>query len=204
MTSAIDPVGATQSVDTIEFPCEEWFVTRTPQGEIVGVNPIGATWTLISAEDRRRFAERRLDVKALFACPRCKQIGFIPEGFGRCGTPDPGKHPKGCEGVNPQPKLGDIKLPELHCRKCNFVCRIILKDWDKRRLYCACYETCTPSGTIHAHKEYLHAEDENEAKKFFWAQHGPGVIPIVTNFIEIAPVIGFFLENPKNDRILIV
>jgi len=185
---------ATQSVEVIEFPCEEWFATRTPQGEMIGVNPLPGTWTLISGEDRRKFAERGLDVKAFFACPRCKQIGFIPEGFGRCGT---------AEGVNPQPKLGDIKLPELHCRKCGFGCRIILKNWDKRRLYCACYETIE-GGNIQAHKDYLHAEDEVEATTFFWAQHGPGVTPVVRNFIGIAPVIGFFLENPKNDNLLIV
>lgn len=176
----------TQSVETIEFPCEEWFATRTPQGEMVGINPIPGTWTLISGEDRRRFAERSLDVKAFFACPRCKQIGFIPEGF------------------SPPRDLSDTKpLPELHCRKCKFGCRIILKNWDRRRLYCACYET-SEGGTLHSHKDYLHAEDEVEAGKFFWAQHGPGVTPAVANFIGIAPVIGFFLENPKNDNLLIV
>jgi hypothetical protein len=174
---------ATQSVETIEFPCEEWIATRTPQGEMVGVNPIPATWTLISGEDRRRFAEKGLDVKALFACPRCKQVGFIPEGF------------------NPPKELGDTKpLPELHCRKCNFGCRIILKNWDKRRLYCACYET-REGQLLVARKEYLHAENEPEAIKFFWAQHS---VSEVANFIGIAPAIGFFMENPKSDSILIV
>jgi len=179
----------TQSIEVIEFPCEEWFVTRTPQGELVGVNPIPGTWTLISGADRQSFAKRKLNVKALFACPRCKQIGFIPEGF------------------NPPKELGDTKpLPELHCRKCGFGCRIVLKNWDKRRLYCACYETHEGSDLqlLVAHKEYLHGEDEVEATKFFWAQHGPGITPVVVNFIGIAPVIGFFLENPKNDNLLIV
>jgi len=173
---------ALQSVQTIEFPCEEWFATRTPQGELVSIRPIPATWTLISGEDRRQFAEKGLDVKALFACPRCNQVGFISESF------------------NPPKELGDTKpLPEMHCKHCEFSFRVILKDWDKRRLYCACYET--RSGiTIRPHKEYLHAEDENEAKKFFWAQHSLEV----TNLVGIAPVIGFFIPNPKDDRTLVV
>jgi uncharacterized C2H2 Zn-finger protein len=168
---------ASQSVETITFPCEEWFATRTPQGELVSIKPIPGTWTLLGGEDRRRFAERGVNVKAFFACPRCSQVGFIPEGF------------------NPPKEMGDTKpLPELHCRKCNFGCHIILEKWDKRRLYCACYETRC-GNTFKAHKEYLHAEDEAEAKKYFWAQHGPEV----TNFVGIAPAIGFFLQPKEND-----
>jgi hypothetical protein len=173
---------ATQSVENLEFPCEEWVATRTPQGELVGIHPVAATWTLVSGEDRRRFAERGLDVKALFACPQCNQVGFIHEGF------------------DPPKEFGDTKpLPELHCRKCQFGCRIVLKDWDKRRLYCACYET-RKGNTLEPHKEYLHAENELEAKKFFWAQHTFEV----TNLVGIAIAIGFFTENPKDDRILVV
>jgi hypothetical protein len=176
------PSIATQSVETIEFPCEDWVVTRTPQGELVSVNPVPGTWTLISGEDRRRFAEKGQDIKAFFACPKCNQVGLIHEGF------------------NPPKKLGDTEiLPELHCRRCQFGCRIVLKGWDKRRLYCACYET-RHKDTLMPHKEYLHAEDENEATKFFWAQHGREV----TNLVGIAPAIGFFMPNPKDDRILVV
>jgi hypothetical protein len=171
-----------QSIETIEFPCEEWIATRNPQGEMLGVNPVAGSWTLISGEDRRRFAERGFDVKAFFACPRCNKVGFISEGF------------------NPPKEFGDTKpLPELHCVKCQFICRIVFKDWDKRRLYCACYET-RKGDTLEPHKEYLHAENEVEAKKFFWAQHGFEV----TNLVGIAPAIGFFTPNPKDDRVLIV
>lgn len=149
---------------------------------MVKINPVPGTWTLIGGEDRRRFGEKGMDVKALFACPRCNQVGFISEGF------------------NPPKDMGDTKpLPELHCRKCQFGCRIILKDWDKRRLYCACYET-RDGDSLKTHKEYLHAENDNEAKQFFWAQHGNEV----TNLVGIAPVISFFTQNPKDDRILIV
>jgi hypothetical protein len=173
---------ASQSIETIEFPCEEWVATRTSQGEMVEVYPVAGSWTLISGEDRRRFAERGLNVKALFACPRCNQVGFISEGF------------------NPPMVLGDTKaLPELHCRKCQFGCNVILKDWDKRKLYCVCYET-RDGDTLLPHKEYLHAENEGEAKKYFWAQHGLEV----TNLVGIALAIGFFMENPKSDRILLV
>lgn len=171
---------AIQSTETIEFPCEEWAAVRTPQGELVSVNPVPGTWTLLAPHDRRDFARKGVNLKALFACPRCRQIGFISEGF------------------NPPKELGDTKpLPELHCRKCQFGCKIILKDWDKRRLYCACYETS--QGT--EEKDYFHAEDEREAKKFFWAQH---TILEVTHLIAIAPVIGFFLENPKDETVLVV
>lgn len=171
-----------QSVETIAFPCEDWLVTRTKGGELVGINPVPGTWTLISGEDRRRFAEQGKDIKALFACPQCNQIGFIPESF------------------NPPKELGDTQpLPELFCRRCKFGCRIILKQWDRRRLYCACYETCVGE-TFTPHKEYLHAENEWEAKQFFWAQHGSDVATLA----GIAPVIGFFTQDPKNDRILVV
>ncbi|VVB55239.1 Uncharacterised protein [uncultured archaeon] len=168
--------------ETIEFPCEEWIATRTPQGELIGINPVPGSWTMISGEDRRRFAERQMNVKAFFACPRCNQVGFIPEGF------------------KPPVTLGDTRpLGELHCRKCGFYCNVILKDWDKRILYCACYET-RQGDSLEPHKEYLHAENELEAKGFFWSQHGREV----TNLVGIAPAIGFFMEKPGDDRILLV
>jgi hypothetical protein len=169
----------TALIPLVEFPCEEWTATRTHEGELVSVEPIPGTWTLVGGEDRRRLAIRGLNIKAFFACPRCRNIGIISEGF------------------NPPKELGDTRpLPELHCRKCQFGCRIIFKDWDKRQLYCACYETID-GGT---HKEYLHAENEQEAKRFFWAQHGPEVAHIA----GIAPVIGFFLQDEKTDQVLIV
>lgn len=180
MTNAV----ATTTVETIEFPCEDWFVQRTPQGELVSIRPVPGTWTLLSVEDRQRFAEQGRPTKALFACPRCQQIGFVGEDF------------------KPPTVLGDTKpLPELHCIQCHFVCRIIFKGWDQRRLYCAIYETRLPNGSIQSHKDYLHAEDEFEARKYFWAQHPNND---VYTFIGIAPVVGFFLENPKDDKILLV
>ena len=66
-------------------------------------------------------------------------------------------------------------------------------------MYCACYTTGYGDTAI-PHKDYFHAEDEAEAHKFFWAQHGAEV----TELIGIAPVIGFFMPNPKDDRVLVV
>lgn len=176
-------MSALQTVEIIEFPYQEWTTIRTPQGKLVSINPVAGTWTLITGEDCRDFIERGMDVKAMFACPRCRQVGFISNEF------------------NPPKELGDTKpLPELHCRKCHFGCRVVLKDWDKRRLYCICYET-RDGDTLKPHKEYLHAENEEEARKFFWAQH---TVTEVTNLVGIAPAIGFFMENPKDDRILVV
>jgi hypothetical protein len=175
---------ATQSIQTVEFPCEEWFVTRTPQGELVSIRPVPGTWTLLSFEDQKHFAEHGQDVKAMFACPNCKQTGFISSQF------------------NPPKEMGDTKpLPELHCRKCNFGCRIILKNWDKRRMYCACYETLDANQNVLTHKHYLHAEDEIEARKFFWAQQAPLA---VIHLVGIAPVIGFFTAKANSDKILLV
>lgn len=179
---------ATQvEAEIIEFPCEEWPAARDKDtGILVSLYPVAGTWTLIGGEDRRRFSERGINVKAMFACPRCKQIGMIPEGF------------------NPPKDKGDtVPLPEMHCRQCKFGCRVILKQWDKRRLYCIAYETRgigkDKGLTIQEHKEYLHAENELEAKLFFWAAHGKEV----TNLVGVAPVVGFFAQD-KNERILIV
>lgn len=175
-------MSAAQETPVLEFACEEWAATRKPNGELISVHPIPGTWTLIGGEDRRRFYEKGMNVKALFACPRCKKIGIIGEGF------------------NPPTELGDTKpLPELHCSQCQFGCRIVLKDWDKRRLYCAAYET-RDGDTLMPHKEYLHAENDAEAKKYFWAQH---TVAEVTNLVGIAPVIGFFAKS-KDERKLIV
>jgi hypothetical protein len=174
----------TQETRTIEFPCEEWIAQRTLEGELVGIKPVAGSWTLVGGDDRRRFAERGLDVKAMFACPRCEQVGFIPESF------------------NPTTVLGDSEvLPELRCRKCHFGCRAVLKDWDKRKLYCAAFET-RDGDSLKPHKEYLHAVDLEEATRFFWAQHPR--LGEVSNLVGIAPVVGFFAKSEKDDRTLVV
>ena len=170
------------SAPVVGFPCESWHAVRDGStGELVAIDPVAGTWTLIGGEDRRRFADRGLNVKALVACPRCSHVGFIPEGF------------------DPPKALGDtLPLPEMFCRKCQFGCRVVLEKWDQRKLYCAAYET-RKGESLEPHKEYLHAEDDAEAKKFFWSQHGAEV----THLVGIAPVVGFFAKD-KNERFLVV
>ncbi|HEX6826564.1 MAG TPA: hypothetical protein VF077_09650 [Nitrospiraceae bacterium] len=173
---------AVQSVELVTFPCEEWVAMRTPEGELVSINPVAGTWTLLGGEDRRRFHQKGMNVKAMFACPRCNKVGFIPEGF------------------KPPVQFGDTQeLPELHCRACHFGCRVVLKDWDKRKLYCAAFEV-TVNGVMKVEKQYLHAEDEAEAKKFFWAQYSP----LKVYLVAIAPVIGFFAKSEKDEKNLVV
>jgi hypothetical protein len=62
--------------------------------------------------------------------------------------------------------------------------------------------------TVTTHKEYLHAEDEAEARKFFWAQHSLVEMQnnkqVVLHLVGIAPAIGFFTANSKSDKILVV
>ena len=120
---------------------------------------------------------------------------------GRTGRPDRRLQRQRRHGSGPVVvEFGDTKeLPELHCRQCLFGCRIILKEWDKRKLYCAVYETWE-NNELKTHKQYLHAITEPEAKKFFWAQYSPFSVHLVA----IAPVIGFFAKSEKDDRNLVV
>jgi len=168
-----------QIVETITFPHEEWVVIRD-HGKLTDVRPIPGTWTLLSPEDRERLAKQRLYVKGLISCPHCKTASFLPEDF------------------DPPKELGDAKPPcEYRCT-CGLVCKIILKDWDRRKLYCACYEN-TVNGEISTHKQYLHAITEAEATYNFWAQHNPKI----THLAAIAPVVGFFAEDKDAKRLMV-
>ena len=170
-----------QIVETITFAHKEWVAIRNKEGHIVSTRPVPGTWTLLAAEDRERMAKKRLYVKGLICCPRCQQTSFLPETF------------------DPPKELGDGKPHcEYQCNGCDLVCRIILKDWDRRKLYCACYETIR-GADIQPHKQYLHAVTEAEARHYFWAQHQPRV----THLVAIAPVIGFFAED-KDAKHLVV
>lgn len=169
-----------ETVNTITFPHEEWVAIRD-HGKLVSVKPVPGTWTLLAVEDRIELARKRLYVKGLIACPRCKESSFLPESF------------------NPPQELGDGKPPcEYRCTSCSLICRIILKDWDRRKLYCACYEIIRGKD-IEPQKQYFHAVTEDEARHYFWAQHAPAV----THLAAIAPVIGFFAED-KDAKQLIV
>ncbi len=169
-----------ETVETITFPHEEWFVIRNA-GKLVSIKPVPGTWTLLSVEDRIEMAKKRFYVKGLIACPRCKVASFLPETF------------------DPPKELGDGKPPcEYKCSSCDLVCRIILKDWDRRKLYCACYEDIQGKD-ITAEKRYLHAVTEDEARCYFWAQHNPAT----THLVAIAPVIGFFAEDKDAKKLIV-
>lgn len=170
-----------ETVHTITFPHEEWIAVRD-HGKLVSVKPIPGTWTLLAAEDRMELAKKRLYVKGLIACPRCNESSFLPETF------------------DPPKELGDGKPPcEYKCAQCGLICRIILKDWDRRKLYCACYETIRAPDDIKTHKQYLHAITEDEARHYFWAQHQP----TITHLVAIAPVIGFFAEDKEAKHLIV-
>jgi hypothetical protein len=165
----------------ITFPHEEWVAIRNNEGRLLSVRPIPGSWTLLAAEDRKQLAKKRLFVKGLIACPKCRQTSFLSETF------------------DPPTELGDGKPPcAYRCNNCDLVCQIILKDWDRRKLYCACYENIRGKD-IEPRKQYLHAVTEDEARHYFWAQHNP----TVTHLVAIAPVIGFFAED-KDGKNLIV
>jgi hypothetical protein len=171
-----------QIVETITFPHEEWVAIRNNDSkQLVSVQPVPGTWTLLAAEDRMQLAKKGLYVKGLIACPRCKQSSFLLESF------------------DPPKELGDGKPPcEYKCAQCGLVCRIILKDWDRRKLYCACYETIKGED-IKPHKQYLHAVTDDEARHYFWAQHRAET----THLVAIAPVIGFFAEDKDAKRLVV-
>lgn len=170
-----------QIVETITFPHEEWVAVRTKEGRIASVRPVPGSWTLLAVEDREHLAKRRLFVKGLISCPRCQQTAFLPETF------------------DPPKELGDGKPPcEYRCGGCDLVCRIILKDWDQRKLYCACYET-RDGDSLKPNKQYMHAITEEEARFYFWAQHKSEV----THLVAIAPVVGFYAQD-KDAKHLIV
>jgi hypothetical protein len=166
---------------TVEFPYKEWHAIRTPGGTIASIKPIKGTWTLLNGPDIRMMARKNMNVKGLISCPYCSHTSFIPADF------------------NPPKELGDGKpVHEYVCESCKFVCNLVLKEWDKRKLYCICYET-RKGDSIEPHKEYMHAETELEARRYFWAFHGSEV----TFVVGIAPVVGYF-PTDKNERKLIV
>lgn len=159
-------------LDTVEFPCEPW-----PMGERGSILPISGTWTLLP------FAlQVQHKVKGIVSCPRCAVAGFL-------------RH-----NLPVQLDRGDAAAElRYQCTGCQFVCKAVFKDWDRRKLYCCAYESATPSG-IKANKEYLHAESEEEARNFFWAGKKAGE---VSNLVGVAPVVGY-IPVDKDERKLVV
>ncbi len=152
------------TLDTVEFPCEPW-VMRAYE-----ILPQAGTWTLAPR------AIHHLNIKGILSCPRCSTV---------CGLlPDMGE------------KSADIPtdqvLKQWHCDKCHFECRVILKDWDKRQLYCAAYETLV-NDVLTANKEYMHAESVQDATNQFW--NGRIEADNVVRLVGVAPVIGYFVQD---------
>jgi hypothetical protein len=167
------------STATITLPYEEWAALTSPTGELVSLRPVKGTWTLISAREQERLAKQGIGIKAAMACPRCGHPALLPSTF------------------DPPKELGDGKpITAFVCNKCMLESSVIFKDWDRRKLYCVCYETRKGS-TIQTHKEYLHAETEVEARKNFWASHGDEV----THVVGIAPAIGFFVKDNHGEKL---
>jgi hypothetical protein len=106
-------------------------------------------------------------------------------------TPDMGE-----QADNPHDRLFNM----FRC-ECGLTAKVVLKNWDTRKLYCAAFETLDSRCRVIANKEYMHAESEEEAKRNFWAAH-----PQTDRYIKlvgIAPVIGYFATD-KAERKLTV
>ena len=157
-------------LDTVEFPCEPWVVRGY---EIL---PMIGTWTLAPT------TVHHLNIRGILSCPRCTEV---------CGiTPD--------MGAKGEDIPIDLVLKQWHCNKCHFQCRVILKDWDKRKLYCAAFETVV-DGVLTANKEYMHAESVEDATGQFW--NGRIAADNVVKLVGVALVIGYFVQDDQGRKL---
>jgi len=94
-----------------------------------------------------------------------------------------------------------LLLRRLLCAKCGFCSCAVLLDWDKRRLFCAAFETNVLGrpDTIVANKEYYHAVDVDDATAQFYNGHPPS--DCVIRLVGVAPVIGFFVLDAKGEKL---
>lgn len=157
-------------LDTVEFPCVPW-VTRGYE-----ILPETGTWTLAPK------TLWHLKIKGILSCPRCAHACGILEGMGEKGEDNP----------------LTLVLKHWHCDSCHFEARVILNDWDKRKLYCACYETLV-NGVLMANKEYMHALDEQDATAQFW--NGRIAADNVTKLVGVAPAIGYFVQDTAGRKL---
>lgn len=157
-------MGAEIVLDTVEFPCQPWAIRGY---EIL---PKAGTWTLPP------HAVAHLGAKGIISCPRCAEAYFILPDMGAKGEDNP----------------LTLVIPQWHCNKCQFEARVILNDWDKRKLYCAAFETLV-NGVLIANKEYMHAVDEADATGQFW--NGRIAADNVVRLVGVAPAIGYFVQD---------
>lgn len=157
----------------VMFPCEPW-QWKPNEGSI---QPIKGTWTLAPLEVRVK-----QNILALVSCPNCGLATLLTE-----------------ELVTLNPLTHNGEMPLLRCAGCPFACQPVFLEWDKRKLFCAAYEKII-EGKIKAFKEYMHAEDVNEARKNFLAGHCNDIIP-VSNIVGIARVIGYIVQDDKGEKL---
>jgi len=162
-------MGAEILLETVEFPCEPW-VTRGLE-----ILPESGTWTLAPQ------SVWHLGIKGILSCPRCSEA---------CGI----LHDMGEKADNPS----HLTIKQWHCQKCHFQCRPMLLDWDKRKLYCAAFETLV-DGVLKANKEYMHAVDEQDATAQFW--NGRIAADNVVKLVGVAPAIGYFVQDTQGRKL---
>ncbi len=163
-------MGAEIVLSTIEFPCEPWVMRGY---EIL---PESGTWTLAPE------SVWHLGIKGILSCPRCSEACGVMDGMGERGEDD----------------RQSFVLKTWHCNKCHLEARVILKDWDKRRLYCAAFETLV-DGVLTPNKEYMHAVDDQDATAQFW--NGRIKADNVTKLVGVAPVIGYFVQDTQGRKL---
>lgn len=172
---------ATELIDhQIEFACIPWRTRMTDQG--LQIQPERGTWTLMPSEH-----PMAKDAKGILSCPNCARMYVLLPDMG-----EPSTNPK------------DRTLSSIRCN-CGLIARAILRDWNKRILYCAAFETRDSDGNLTPNKEYMHAESEQDAKTQFWASHPPSNPPsnFWINLIGIAPVVGYFALDKQEKKLTV-
>jgi hypothetical protein len=143
------------------------------------IQGVPGTWSLIPPEH-----PLIKTAKGIVCCPRCSRMFIL--------TPDMGE-----QGDRREDRVFKI----FQCDNCGLTARIILRDWDSRKLYCAAFETRDSKGNIVANKEYLHAESDEDAKRQFWGAH-----PQMDRWIHlvgIASVIGYFTTDKTEKKLTV-
>lgn len=65
---------------------------------------------------------------------------------------------------------------------------------DKRLLYCIAYEYRVKRGVWRPELDYLHANDANDARWWFFQSESPQVFRQV-RVVSVAPVVGYFVND---------
>lgn len=158
-------------LDTVEFPCIPWVMRG------MEILPQTGTWTPAPEP-----VVRRLGIKGILSCPRCAHVCGISDELGAKGEDNP----------------STLVLKQWHCDNCHLQRRVILNEWDKRKLYCAAFE-CMIGGVLTPCKEYMHAESDQDALAQFW--NGRTASDNVVRLVAVAPVIGYFVQDTTGRKL---